>query len=214
MSSALTQLLTPLESAQATLEGYFANTGDNPNLPQTLNNPFDITQSGSLLSYSDPNDSLTDFQNLISNMGTSSSPYSPTESLQDFENTYTGGNQNAGSVVANLLGNGITPQSTMQQVLASSNQATGVPSTPQSGTGQTSSTSNTGNNALSFLQQLFGYAVTGGQSTLVTSSYLVRAVGIIGGMILIAGAVWGFSNVKDTIVTTAKKGAEAAALTG
>lgn len=61
----------------------------------------------------------------------------------------------------------------------------------------------------SFLQQLFG--VESGNA-LATSGYLVRGVAILGGLVLIAGAVFGFRSIADTSVTVAGRGAELAAL--
>jgi type II secretory pathway pseudopilin PulG len=65
----------------------------------------------------------------------------------------------------------------------------------------------------SFLQQLFGVA---SGNALAASGYLVRGVAIVGGLVLIAGAVFGFRNIGETSVTVAsgavKKGAELAAV--
>lgn len=60
----------------------------------------------------------------------------------------------------------------------------------------------------SFLQQLFG-ATTGTSGGLTSSTYLIRGVAILGGLILIAGAVFGFKELSQTTVNTVRRGVEA-----
>jgi hypothetical protein len=198
-----------LAQAQAREEGYY-DTSNGVNLPQVLNNPLDITEGGTLLSYSDPNDSFNDFYNLLGNAGNSGSPYSPNETLQQFEDTYTGGDPNAAANVASILGGGVSPQTPISQIVGN------TASQSQAASGGTASSTG----PLSFLQQLFGYAAnaaTGGQlmgqssTQLVSSSYLIRGVAILGGLILIAGAVFGFKSVQSTVVTGARRAAETGA---
>lgn len=45
----------------------------------------------------------------------------------------------------------------------------------------------------------------------VDSSVVYRIVAVVGGLILIAGAVWGFDNIRETATTAARRGAEIAA---
>lgn len=179
-------------------------------LPQRLANPGDLEDtSGNLIDYSgQPAGTgmaalLAKLQNIASG---NSQVYSPGMTLQQFEDTYTGTpGTNAASNVASILGNGVTPSTSLASLLGSSSSATGTPAT---GTPAASSSgSSFTGNALSFLGQLFG-----GATPLDTSQYLIRGVAIAGGLLLIAGAIFGFDKVQDTVITTAKKGAEVAAL--
>lgn len=207
MSTSLTPLQA-LANAQAQEEGFNVNGS----LPQRLANPGDLEDSsGNLIDFSgQPAGTgmaalISKLQNIASG---NSSVYSPSMSLQQFEDTYTGTpGTNAASNVASMLGGGTTPSTPLGNLLG----ASGLPGTASgasSGTGTpASSGSGFGSNALNFLTEFFG-----GSDPLDTSQYLIRGVAVLGGLVLIAGAVFGFDKVQETAINITKKGAEAATM--
>jgi hypothetical protein len=201
---AMSSTVSPLQAlanAQAQEEGFNVHGS----LPNTLNNPGDLEDSsGNLLQFATPESGMSALLSKLSNIASGNSTvYNPSESLAEFENTYTGGDPNAASNVASILGNGVTPQTPLSSILGASQSATPTASSSSA----TSGASTAASNAVSFLSSLFG-----GASSLDTSQYLIRGAAIAGGLILIAGAVFGFDKVQSTIITTAKRGSEAAAL--
>jgi hypothetical protein len=124
-----------------------------------------------------------------------SSVYSPSMNLQQYMQTYTGGNTNAGNTVASILG--VSPYMPLTSVGQS---AVTVP--PQS-------TSSVGSSIGSSLAS----GLLGPLAAFLPGSGMpgiVDIVAIIGGLILIAGMVFGFRNVSTTIVKGVKTGAEIA----
>lgn len=131
--------------------------------------------------------------------------YSPNMSLQDFENTYTGGDTNAASTLGKLLG---VPTSTPLGSL--SDQALGnAPLNPDGSLNRSAnpfdpnsplSSSNSGASSIG--------SIGGG---MLASLFGVNSVAILAGLVLIAGAVFGFRTLGNVTVNVAKKGAEVAA---
>lgn len=202
--STTTNPLQALANAIAQEEGYNVSGS----LPQRLNNPGSLTDAttGSLIQFPD---AQTGWQALVSKLQNiasgNSKVYSPSMTLEQFENTYTGGDPNAANNLSSILG---VPKSTsLSSIFGGAGATSTTPaSSSSSKSSSSSSTGGFGDNAISFLTGLFG-----GGDPLDTSQYLIRGVAIAGGLILITGAVFGFDSVRETVITTAKKGAEVAA---
>lgn len=166
--------------------------------------------------------SLQDAYNALLKMFTSdvngnSSIYSPSMSIGQYMTTYTGGNTNAGNTVANILGidpsTPITAISTTAGTGASGagigsvfNPATGQANNPVTGQPLGSSASGGLVSMLpSWAQSLLGGGATGQAES---SSLVLDGVAIVVGLIMIAGAVFGFKNLTTTVVEGVKSGAE------
>jgi hypothetical protein len=151
------------------------------------------------------------------------------EALQDYQNAANNGVPNMQSKIAAAqqalqsyganptaqpptISNPLTSSSTSDGIsagLGALGSIPGVGSTGIASAAQAATTASTNPSTVSsFLQQLFGVA-TGGQ--LSSSTYLVRGAAIIGGFILIAGAVFGFRELTTTVVEGGKKVAETGA---
>ena len=166
--------------------------------------------------------SLQDAYNALLKMFTSdvngnSSIYSPSMSIGQYMTTYTGGNTNAGNTVAQQLG---VPSSTPITAIGTT-PGSGIGSVYNPATGQatnpvTGKPLNTGNSIYaqflaslpSWAQKLLGGGATGQAES---SSLVLDAVAIVVGLILIAGAVYGFKSLSTTVVEGVKRGAEVAA---
>jgi hypothetical protein len=185
--------LQDFENAIAQEEGYNVQGS----LPQTLNNPGDLTSNGSLLSFPTPQagwDALTSkLQNIASG---NSSVYPENETLAQFENTYTNGDPNAANNVASILG--VSPSTTLQNIFNNGAGSTGDNSSSSVPGSVASAGASAASGPLGFLISLFG------SGTLSTSDYLIRGVAIASGLILIAGAVFGFDKVQQTVIDSAK----------
>lgn len=208
--SASSNPITALANAIAQEEGYNVQGS----LPQTLNNPGDLTANGSLLQFDSPQSGMSALIAKLQNVASgNSTTYPVNETLSQFENTYTNGDPNAASNIASILGNGTTPQTTMAALLGGTSTPASTTSPTGTATSSTASTSDVpwwqgiGQDIITGAEQ----AVFGGGGTLTTSAYLIRGVAILGGLVLIAGAVFGFDKVKDTAVNLTSKGAELAA---
>lgn len=83
------------------------------------NNPGAIMEPSTGLpnTYSTYQDGVNAESNMLTNIiNGGSAIYSPDESLQDFATTYTGGNENTGSTIASIIGDGITPNSSLRDI--------------------------------------------------------------------------------------------------
>jgi hypothetical protein len=129
--------------------------------------------------------------------------YNPGMSLQDFESTYTGGDSNAGSDVANILG---VPASTPLSNL--SDQAIGQPAKPFSLTDPSSWFVDQDPTGVNDPVKKAVSAITGIGS--YDSDTVIRGVAILAGLVLLAGAVFGFKNIGTTVVNVSKTAAVAA----
>lgn len=157
--------------------------------------------------------SLQDGWNALTNMLTKdvtggSSVYTPNESINDFMTTYSGGNPNAGQTTANILGvPASTPISTFGGTPIAANSSVPAPSVSSpsltSGIGQVAAAS-----LPPWIQALLPKNSTDGSFYIPSVTDIVI---IIVGLILLAGAVYGFKNLTTTIIMGTKKGAEIAA---
>lgn len=129
--------VSPLARAIATAEGFYAPSS---NIPQTANNPGDLTFGGDLEGvantagvnlFSSVEVGFSALENALANWfsGNGTQNYSPNMSLQQFANTYVNGpagGQTQGSinwmnnVITSLAGQGISvnPESAMSDVFA------------------------------------------------------------------------------------------------
>jgi|HubBroStandDraft_1064217.scaffolds.fasta_scaffold01182_25 hypothetical protein len=164
-------------------------------------------------------------QNLLQNaISGQSKYYNATESLSNFEQTYTG-NPNAGNTLANILGiPSSTPLNSFGNVV--NQNPTTLPGQSSSSTTapQTSTANSLGSNPTmaqvveGFLNDLLGpsfFGKTIGPSNVNQATQgapgIVDVVVVVVGLILIAGAIFGFKNLTTTVIEGAKKGAEIAA---
>ena len=167
--------------------------------------------------------SLQDAYNALLNMFTkdvngNSSIYNPNMSIGQYMTTYTGGNTNAGNTVAQQLG---VPASTPISAIGTT-PGTGIGSVFNPATGQatnpiTGQPLNTSNSIYaqflaslpSWAQNLLGGGATGQAES---STLLLDGTAIVVGLILIAGAVYGFKSLSSTVIDGVKKGTEIAAV--
>lgn len=192
------------------------------NVNPVYNNPGAITDSsGALIQYPDLQTGTQAFQNQITRALSGNSPYySPNMSINEFENTYTGGDPNAGKNVASFLG--VPPTTSIGNVANS--QPSSNPSQPSSaGTGIAglptwaqsiinNANAAFGNNAIAAgIQNLTGSTSSGTKIPFIGVT-VVDIVAVVAGLVLLAGAIFGFKNVQETVVGAAKRGAEVAAL--
>lgn len=179
------------------------------NVNPAKNNPGAITSGGVVATYPTTQAGQSALINQLQRATSGASPYySPSESLEQFEETYTGGDLNAGSNVASFLGvPSTTPMSSFTNV--PSNQ----PSAP-SATGSPSLWSQALNYILNPTQAGVDAANAMGAGSPVggsTSKYsIVDGIVVVVGLILLAGAVFGFKNIQDTVVSGVRTGAGAA----
>lgn len=151
---------------------------------------------------------LSKLQNIASGQ---SSVYSPNMTLQQFENTYTGGNPTAGVNIAQMLGvSPNTPFSALSDQALTNSAAVSTPSTP--------STPSTAEQ----IANMIGGGVTGSAGGMPVQGIPVNpatgapnpssggfsipadATAILLGLILVLGAVFSFTQMKDTVVRAAK----------
>lgn len=134
-----------------------------------------------------------------------SSIYDPNESLDSFMNTYSGGNANAGSNVAGFLGvPGSTPISSFGgSIGANTSLPNAAPNAVQSSTTATTPFQD----ALNTASKALGL---GGDGIFSIPSVMDIVV-ILAGLVLLAGAVFGFKSVSTTVVQGVKKGTAIAA---
>lgn len=185
------------------------------------NNPGGLMDSSGTTPLTFP-DQQSGFQALVDKLQYDASgnsiTYSPTMSLSDYEAKYTGGDPNAANNVASFLG---VPTSTTlanlndQALNAVNNQyqldptalplpGGGAVNITPNGTLTTSGVGGTQTSQVSgsgFISQI--------ENWLTNSS--ANVVSVLIGLVLIAGAVFSFSTVRDTVVGVAKRGAELAA---
>lgn len=197
--------------------------GVNP----AYNNPGGISGTGDtgtsfgagLGIYSSPETGEDALENLLSNaISGNSKYYTPDEPLSDFMTTYTGGNTNAGNTVSNILGVPTSTPISAFGIPANTTQTT----SPASSSNPTTSSPTTSNTSTSSSRPLWTYLPgfddlynlfnnTGGATTTVAGrsqqEWLVDAVVVIVGIVLIAGAVFGFKTLTTTVVEGVRTGA-------
>jgi hypothetical protein len=187
--------LSDFENAIAQEEGYYVEGS----LPNTLNNPGDLTDgNGNLINFPTTMDGWNALTQKLTNVQQGASKvYSPSQTLEQFENTYTGGDPNAASNIASILGGGVTPSTPVGDLLVGG----GPTSTPAATTSPSTQGNSSTSSASSILSSIFpGFSVV---------EYLPSIVAVLAGLVLLAGAVFGFDKVQDTVTSTVKKGAEA-----
>lgn len=139
--------------------------------------------------------------------------YSPNMTLGQFENVYTGGDTNAGNNVASMLGvPASTPVSQLSDQSLQQNSSflqnaidlakNAVNNVLHMGT------MNPSDAAAMEQGKVPDYSKTQGGGI---SSIGADVAAVLVGLVLIAGAVFTFSKVQETIISTAKRGAELAA---
>ena len=140
-----------------------------------------------------------------------STNYSPNMTLADFENVYTGGDPNAADNIASILG---VPTSTTLGSLSDQSLGNVAGSLGASNAGNVAATGSQSNAGSSMSPSGNASSTPGGffgaLETWLTNS-TVNIVAVLIGLVLIAGAVWGFDTVRETVVSTAKGAAELAA---
>lgn len=139
-----------------------------------------------------------------------SSIYSPEMTLKDFETLYTGGDTNAANTLAAKLG---VPSDTLFKNLSDQNLE--QPS-------QTDTSSVTQNEPTT-IQKIFAETLgklfplpgntnpDGTKNADMPNSIFANVTAVLIGLVLIAGAVFSFSQVKETVINTAKTAAKFAA---
>jgi hypothetical protein len=184
-----------LANAIAQNEGFNVNGS----LPQTLNNPGDLMSDGVLESFPTPEAGWDALTNKLTNISNGNSTvYPANETLSQFANTYTGGNPTAAANIAATIGNGTTGNSIISDILHASSPAAGMAYDAAN-----SATSGAVGSASGWLGNLIGNP----------STVVVRVSVIIAGLVFIAGAIFSFDKVRETVVETSKtalKGAEIA----
>jgi hypothetical protein len=189
---------------------------------QYPNNPGALEDaSGNMLDFGSVENGWNALLNKLSyDASGNSTTYSPGMSLAQFESVYTGGDTNAGNNVSSILG--VSPSTPLSQLsdqaLGSSNNfAIPDPSlTTELGPG-TSISLNPSNNTTTVTTpsgsqtgSASSSGIFGSFETWLSSSS-ANVVSVLIGLVLIAGAIFSFSTVRDTIVSTAKKGVALAA---
>jgi hypothetical protein len=191
------------------------------NVNPVYNNPGALTNSsGGLIQYNSIEEGNAAFQNqILRAVSGQSQYYSPDMSIQQFENTYTGGDTNAGKNVASFLG--VSPNTSIGSVASSAPASSASPS--QIGSGGTSGLPTWASSILAAANDAIGNnsiaasirQATGQSSGATKIPFLNLSVfdivAVVAGIVLLAGAVFGFRNVGNTVVETARRGAEFAA---
>jgi hypothetical protein len=166
---------------------------------QWPNNPGALTNTdGTRATFADWGDG---FDALVSKLGYDASgqstAYSPNETLSQYMNTYTNGDPNAANTVASVLG--VSPNTTLSNLSDQSSAVTGGPMTQE----EFNNMIDAGNYTSTFGGK--ESPVTGKkESTTNLSNVAPRLAAVVVGFILIAGAVFSFSQVKQTIISTAQ----------
>ena len=132
-----------------------------------------------------------------------STVYSPAMTLADFEKIYTGGDQNAANNIGSMLG--VSTSTTLANL---SDQALNFPSLPGTPTSSNPATQDSGTPS-GVQPSKDGGMFAGLETWLVSSS--ANIVAVIIGLVLIAGAIFGLSQVRDTVISGAKTAAKFAA---
>jgi hypothetical protein len=203
--------LAQLENAILQEEGTLAGT--SAGIP--LNNPYNLeTSQGTLASYPTMEAGYEAGESYLQRAITGENQaYYPGESIGEFETTYTGGDPVAGQNLADILGvDQSTPVSTFLNgpgigSNTSQNSSSSQPQTTLGGliaglaTGSITPPANSPylskNSVLSQIESYLG-------------SRAVDVVAVIAGLVLIAGAVFGFRSLINTTVQGVKAGAEMA----
>lgn len=141
-----------------------------------------------------------------------SSIYSPNQSIQDYMTEYTGGNANAGNTVASILG---VPASTPISSVGGAGTAGSGGTLPLSNQyyGSTPSSISVGSTAGTPPQTGSGGSPAAsdlGIGSGALPSWLIRAIAIIAGLILVAGAIYTLKSTQN-VITNVKRGATRAA---
>jgi len=205
--------LAQLEAAQLQEEGYFAGTSAGI----AKNNPYNLTDtSGNLLSFSKLEEGLAAGDQYLKNaIAGINKNYTPGESLGEFESTYTGDDPNAPSNLAKIL------QTNTSTPVSAYSTGPGL-TAAQVASASSASTSPTFKD---LLNGITGYALGGPSGAAVgaatgkpinflgISISVVDVVAVLAGLVLLAGAVFGFRNLTTTVITGVKKGAELGAMT-
>lgn len=178
-----------------------------PNNPGAL-----MDTSGNKLTYPDY---ASGYQALLDKLSFDASGqskvYSPNMTLADFEKLYTGGDPNAASNIGSMLG--VPTTTTLSQL---SDQSL----TPQTSSGNwltdwwkkyMNAASTIQNNAIDnpnvAIAGIAGTtpeALATGKSNIAYGSIFADIVAVLVGLVLIAGAIFSFSQVKETVITAAK----------
>ena len=211
-----------MSSFSLTLQDLEAAITREENVNPAYNNPGAIMSGGSLAQYPTPQAGQNALENLLTGAITGQSQYyQPNESLEQFEETYTGGDINAGSNVASILGiPSTTPINSFGTVAASVQPNAQNPATAPTTLQQIGAAFND-----QFGPSIFG-ATVGPSVSNPTASYssvtlpgggkyqipsVLDVVAVVAGLVLLAGMVFGFRTLTTTVVQGAKKGAELAA---
>jgi hypothetical protein len=192
-----------------------------------LNNPGDLmTTSGNLESFGSMTEGETALQGYIQNAASGTNQnYYPGETLGEFETTYTGGDPNAAGNIGKILG--VDPSTTSLASIVNNNDlGGGSPASNQSfnpvltgieqGLENVSGLNFPGAGAIGQGATMAKQASEASEpwykqlEDWITSG-VNREVAILVGIVLIAGAVFGFRELSTTVIQGVKKGATLAA---
>jgi hypothetical protein len=201
-----------------------AIANEENNNPQ-YNNPGAIMPGGVMATYPTPEAGESALENLLNNaIGGNSQYYNPTMTLEQFEETYTGGDTNAGNNVADYLGvpvstpisafgqnSQLNPAANLGTQLGTPNTATAAQSADTLDSPWTQAL-----NAVTAASPAASVASLGTQAaTAVQKAFglpsLTDTVVILAGLVLLAGAVFGFKTLTSTVVEGARNVATAGA---
>lgn len=206
-------------------QAIFSEEGGTNAAGYASNNPADLMNtSGELQSFSSLTEGETALTGYLQNAASGANQnYYPGESLGEFETTYTGGDPNAAQNLSSLLG-GVNTETTTLGSIVNNTGYTGaetLPSLPEEtplGIGEGPAT--TGTVDISPSGAVTTTGVNGSQTAQASTSTswitsienwlsaaVPREVAILVGVILIAGAVFGFHEISTTVVQGVKKGA-------
>lgn len=182
--------LTPLAQSIANAEGFGASAN---NIPTLANNPGDlengdvgygtITASGGnqITVYGSLAEGAQALENQVAKIFNGTSAYySPDMSLSDFGTTYSGGNTNYGTTLANSLG--VSPSTTLAQV------QNGASASPASSSGAGTLASNAATGLMSSLNPFSGFSIS-------------RIILLILGIISFGAGLLAFKQTQDIIET-------------
>lgn len=190
-----------LAQYQAQIEGF----GINGAIPTTHNNPCDIEDKhGNIMSFGSIAEGYAACSSKMQfDLSGNSHIYSPSQTVSQFESTWSGGDPNAGNTLAHLLG--VSADTPMQSVIDNTDGTQTVNTPDGSYTVDRKNAPSTSG---------IGNAISAMLPDTVSSffaAHLSDVVAILAGLVLLAGAVFGFRAITTTVIETAKGAAEIAA---
>ena len=200
----------------ATLQDMMNAITQEENVNPSYNNPGAIFSNGSLAHYATLDEGNNALQNLLTNAVSGTSKiYSPNMTLDQFEQTYTGGDMNAGNNVASIMG---VPASTQIGSIDLSGVGSQNNQNLNLGNGQSipfSQLKNMTPGQIGNMLKQTNPNIAGAGASAPWETWIQTKTGawvsIIIGVVLIAGAVFGFKNMSVAVTQGVRKGAELSA---